>query len=39
MEVARKLSLFDRSNKLKLEYKTKSEKGAEACKFPYSPGN
>lgn len=40
MEVARKLSLlFDRSNKLKLEYRTKSEKGAQVCEFPYSPGN
>lgn len=40
MEVARKLPLFfDRSNKLKLEYRTKSEKGAQVCEFPYSPGN
>lgn len=38
--MAWKLPLFfDRSNKLKLEYRTKSEKCAQVCKFRYSPGN
>lgn len=38
MEVARKLPFFfDKSNNLKLEYRTKSEKGAQECKLHYSP--